>query len=49
MTDLTDDELDEFIIFWWGPDTDGLELSAMIENGLMSTFVRAVLDQWGGR
>jgi hypothetical protein len=44
MTELqhTDDDLDEFAIFWWGPDTDGLTVTAAIENGQMTAFVRAV-------
>jgi len=44
MTELkhNDDDLDEFATFWWGPDTDDLTVTAAIENGQMTAFVRAV-------
>jgi len=44
MTELqhTDDDLDEFATFWWGPDTDDLTVTAAIENGQMTAFARAV-------
>jgi hypothetical protein len=45
MTELqhTDDDLDEFATFWWGPETDDLTVATAIENGQMTAFVRAVV------
>jgi hypothetical protein len=37
----TDDDLDEFATFWWGPETDALSVAEAIENGQMTAFVRA--------
>jgi hypothetical protein len=44
MTELqhTDDDLDEFATFWWGPETDNLTVTEAIENGQMTAFIRAV-------
>jgi hypothetical protein len=39
---LSDDDLDEFAVFWWGPEADELNIAEAIENGQMTTFVRAV-------
>lgn len=42
--DLPIDDLDEFAIYWWGPDVDGENsLADAIESGQMSEFARAVL------
>lgn len=42
--DLPIDDLDEFAIYWWGPDVDGENsLAEAIESGQMSEFARAVL------
>jgi hypothetical protein len=38
----TDDDLDEFATFWWGPDIDTLSVTEAIENGQMTAFIRAV-------
>ena len=40
---LTDEELDEFAVFWWGPDTDERTATEVIECGSMAAFARAVL------
>jgi hypothetical protein len=37
-----DDGLDEFAIFWWGPETDNLTVAEAIESGQMTAFIRAV-------
>jgi hypothetical protein len=37
----TDDDLDEFATFWWGPDTDTLSVTEAIESGQMTAFIRA--------
>ena len=38
------DDLDEFAVYWWGPDVDGENsLADAIESGRMSEFARAVL------
>ena len=39
----TDDDLDEFANFWWGPETDDLTVATAIENGQMTAFVRAIV------
>ena len=39
----TDEELDEFATYWWGPETDERTVSDVIECGSMSAFARAVL------
>lgn len=42
--DLPIDDLDEFAVYWWGPDVDGENsLADAIESGQMSEFARAVL------
>jgi hypothetical protein len=38
----TDDDFDEFAIFWWGSETDSLTVTEAIESGQMSSFIRAV-------
>ncbi len=44
MTELShsDDGLDEFATFWWGPETDKLTVAEAIESGQMTAFIRAV-------
>jgi len=43
----TDDELDEFAVFWWGSDTDERTVTDVIECCSMAAFARAVLARWG--
>jgi len=43
----TDEELDEFAVFWWGPDTDERTVTDVIECCSMTAYVRAVLARWG--
>jgi hypothetical protein len=43
----TDEELDEFAVFWWGSDTDERTVTDVIECGSMTAFARAVLARWG--
>ena len=43
----TDEELDEFAVFWWGSDTDERTVTDVIECCSMAAFARAVLAQWG--
>jgi hypothetical protein len=43
----SDEELDEFAVFWWGPDTDERTAAEAIECGSMAAFARAVLARWG--
>ena len=45
----TDEELDEFVVFWWGPDTDERTVTDVIEGGSMAAFARAALHRWGQR
>jgi hypothetical protein len=45
MSELSDDDLDEFAIFWWGPENDDLAVSEAIESGQMTAFIRA-LSTW---
>jgi hypothetical protein len=47
----TDEELDEFAIYWWGPDTDErtVSVSDAIECCNMVSFARAVLERWGNQ
>ena len=44
----TDDDLDEFAVFWWGADADERTVTDVIESGSMAAFAGAVLDRWGG-
>ena len=41
---MTDDELDELAIFWWGPDTDERTVAEVIECGSMAAFARYILE-----
>ena len=43
----TDEELDEFVVFWWGPDTDERTVTDITEGGSMAAFARAALERWG--
>jgi hypothetical protein len=43
----TNEELDEFAIYWWGPETDESLVSDVIECGSMVAYARAVLARWG--
>jgi len=43
----TDEELDEFAVFWWGSDTDKRTVTDVIECCSMAAFARAVLARWG--
>lgn len=43
----TDEELDEFTIYWWGSETDERSVSDVIECGSMAAYARAVLARWG--
>lgn len=48
ITPPTDEELDEFAVFWWGPERDANTLDDLVQDGLMGEFARAVLNCWGG-
>jgi len=43
----TDEELDEFAVFWWGSDTDERTVTDVIECCSMTAYARAVFDRWG--
>jgi hypothetical protein len=43
----TDEELDEFAVFWWGSDTDERTVTDVIECCSMAAFARAALAKWG--
>jgi hypothetical protein len=43
----TDEELDEFAMFWWGSDTDERTLTDVIECCSMTAYARAILARWG--
>jgi hypothetical protein len=42
----TDEELDEFAVFWWGSDTDERTVADVIECCSMTAYARAVLARW---
>ena len=44
---LTDDDLDEFALFWWGSDVDERTVSDVLESGSVTAFARAVLNRFG--
>ena len=41
---MTDEELEEFSIYWWGADNDERTVTEVIEEGSMAAFARAVLE-----
>ena len=43
----TDEELDEFAIYWWGSEIDERSVSDVIECGSMAAYARAALTRWG--
>ena len=43
----TDEELDEFVVFWWGAYTDESTVTDVIEDDNMADFARAALERWG--
>jgi len=43
----TDEELDEFAIYWWGSETDERSVSDVIECGSMAAYARAALSRYG--
>jgi hypothetical protein len=42
----TDEELDEFAVFWWGSDTDERTVTDVIECCSMTAYAHAVLARW---
>jgi hypothetical protein len=42
---MTEDDWEEYALYWWGPETDGLSVTYAIESGLMTQFMLAVLDR----
>ena len=44
----TDEEIDQFAAFWWGPVRAADTLGDLVQAGVMSEFARAVLSYWGG-
>ena len=44
---LTDDDLDEFALFWWGSDVDERTVSDVLDSGSVTAFARAVLNRFG--
>jgi hypothetical protein len=43
----TDEEMDEFALFWWGSDADERTVTDVIECCSMAAFARAVLARYG--
>jgi hypothetical protein len=43
----TDEELDEFAIYWWGSEIDERSVSDVIECGSMAAYARAALARYG--
>jgi hypothetical protein len=43
----TDEELDEFAIYWWGTETDERSVSDVIECGSMAAYAQAALARYG--
>ena len=41
---MTDDDLDELAIYWWGPNTDDCTVTEVIECGSMAAFARFILE-----
>jgi hypothetical protein len=42
----TDEDLDEFAVFWWGSDTDERTVTDVIECCSMTAYAHAVLARW---
>ena len=42
----TDEELDEFVVFWWGAYTDESTVTDVIEDDNMAAFARAAFERW---
>ena len=47
MTNPTIEELDEFLIWWWGPDTDECSVTDAIQDGQMAELLQDALKRWG--
>ena len=47
MTNPTIEELDEFLVWWWGPDTDECTITDAIQDGQMAELVQDALKRWG--
>ena len=43
----TDEDLDEFALFWWGSDLDERTVTDVIESTSMTAFARDILAPWG--
>jgi len=43
----TDEELDEFAVFWWGSDADERTVTDVIECCSRTAYARAVIARWG--
>jgi len=46
---MTDDDLDELAVFWWGSDTDDRTVTEVIDSGSMAAFARYVLENFADR
>ena len=42
---FTEDDFDEFALFFFGPDADNLTLSDALENGQLQEFLTQLLQQ----
>jgi len=40
---MTNEELDELCLYWWGSDTDLFSLTTALESGLMRAFAKEVI------
>jgi hypothetical protein len=42
---MTKDDWDEYAIYWWGPETDGLSIADAIDSGVMTEFILDLLNK----
>jgi hypothetical protein len=40
---VTDDDLEEFALYWFGPEADETTITEALESGQLTGFTRAVM------
>jgi hypothetical protein len=42
---MTEDDWEEYALYWWGSETDRLSVTYAIESGMMVQFITDVLQR----
>ena len=42
---MTEDDWNEWALYWWGPDADELTIGDTLDSGSMGDFIEAMLNK----